>query len=131
MAGDPRILQRGNLLQRLLGGLPRSDPRRATRSRRQGARRNFPRRALDQHFEAAAISLRAQDSFILQITLHARLLPQALHPPLQSGATEHRSRVTHYPDSLYRKGFSLSGDLISPQPNLLGSSTIKASRLSG
>lgn len=39
MASDPRELQRIDLLQRLLGGLPASDPRRPTRGHRQGGRK--------------------------------------------------------------------------------------------
>src|SRR5215203_2019847 len=97
MASDPRMLQSRHLLQRLLGSLPGGDPRGATRSRRQGGRRNLSRRALDQHFEAAAFSLRTQDSFVLQIAPDAPLLPEAVHLPLQPGAKEHHSRVKHYP----------------------------------
>src|ERR671929_2034850 len=98
MGIDPRMLQRGNLLQRLLGSLAGSDPRRATRSGWQGGRRNLSRRALDQHFEAAAFWLRQKDDLLLQVPPDAPLLPEAVHLPLlQPGAKEHHSRVKHYP----------------------------------
>src|SRR5919206_4862190 len=97
MGIDPRMLQRGNLLQRLLGSLAGSDPRRATRSGWQGGRRNLSRRALDQHFEVAAFWLRQKDDLLLQVPPDAPLLPEAVHLPLlQPGAKEHHSRVKHY-----------------------------------
>jgi hypothetical protein len=64
MARDSRELQGVNLLQRFLEGLPRSDPRGAALGRRQAGRRDMPRREVDQHFEAAAFTLRTQDALI-------------------------------------------------------------------
>jgi hypothetical protein len=64
MARDSRELQGVNLLQRFLEGLPRSDPRGAALGHRQAGRRDMPRREVDQHFEAAAFTLRTQDALI-------------------------------------------------------------------
>src|SRR5215210_7593935 len=105
MAREPRPLQEGHLLQRLVGGLPGSDPRRPTRGHRQEGRRDLPRRALDQHPPTAAFALGAQDALVLQVAPDAPLLPDAFHPPSQPGATEHHSRVKHYQTFEYEGGY--------------------------
>src|SRR5215210_5890470 len=96
MASDPRELQGDDLLQRFVGGLPGGDPRRAARGHRQGGGRDLPRREVDQHFEAAALTLRTQDALLFQVPSDAPLLPEAFHLPLQPGAKEYHSRVKHY-----------------------------------
>ncbi len=59
-------LPRRVLLQRLLEGVSGGSPRRATYGGRQGERRDSACREVEQHFEAAAFSLRAEEPVVLQ-----------------------------------------------------------------
>jgi IS1 family transposase len=76
-------LSRRALLQRLLEGVSGGRPRRATYGGRQGERRDSACGEVEQYFEAAAFSLRAEEPVVLQIGSDARDLPAALSAPLQ------------------------------------------------